>query len=56
MLSAKIVGNMMEWNKPSKTIIHTGAAPDVLMPIARHRKEQPANRPSNLAAGTCFMM
>src|ERR1700730_10933506 len=56
ILSAKIVGNMIESKKPSSTTAQTGAPPDPAMAVKVQRKAQAAKSPKSLGGAIRFIM
>src|SRR6202142_295283 len=54
MLSAKIVGNMMEWKKPISTIAYTGSTPEANSAIVAQSRAATANNKSNRRGGIFF--
>src|ERR1700680_2187905 len=56
MLSAKMVGNMIEWKKPIRTTAHRGATPEPRRTTKRQTRVESENNESSRAAGIRFMM
>ena len=55
-LSAKIVGNMIESKKPSRTTAHTDTAPDPAIAVQVHKKAQTAKNPNSLGGAIRFII
>ena len=55
-LSAKIVGNMIESKKPSRTTAHTEIAPDPAIAVQVHRKAQAAKNPNSRGGAIRFII
>ena len=56
MLSAKIVGNMMEWKNPMSTTAATGIIPEPSNATAAQTSDAAAKRDSSLGAAIFFMV
>src|ERR1700730_13337872 len=56
MLSAKIVGNMMEWKNPMKTTAHTGTKPEASKTTVTQIREAAAKRDNNRGAAIFFLI
>ena len=55
MLSAKIVGNMIEWKNPISTTAHTGTMPFPTNATVTHTRQPTAKIESSRGAGMRFI-
>src|SRR5260370_37211990 len=56
MLRAKIVGNMIEWKKPIRTMAKTETRPELATETAAQTSEPPANRANRFGGEIRFIM
>src|SRR5438874_4891602 len=56
MLSAKIVGNMIEWKNPMSTTAQTGIRPEVSTATVAQISEAAANRDNNRGGAIFFII